>query len=476
MLSPLRGHVITKPARPFYPRRDVDLFLDREVQRDTRGFLNSVDILKQLLARDAELHRDPNRHHDISMIFDDLKYEFINWLGESKYMSGLTTIPHSRFSKSNANGLWEFSPLLCGAGLVEGLVLAQRASMILWDRIPEPTLALHLHNMLIKKGYLKKPVGLYTTLEGLLEESIFPEGIPDSHFFSAFIKRVTLRNDRENARLRRQVARDPTKDIHSLLDVGLNHFFNTKTALMMYYDANWLPDRIPDRDIHIPSVLEMLRLSETKRVTDPATGLKRLQGTELVKRAKARGQDDAALLDLASIPSRTGDGMDANALMANVQALKGYKTGPKMDPYDVKQKLTKDWQGSSLLDLLRFDIFADVCGMQPLSSFNYVWITCHMLMLFMELEDRFRAARHPAYVYAYENPPHNLRLQKRLVLVLQIMKAEDEEALKICADVFEKFRMGAMGCIFWEDLRETEDGMKATRDGDEVPMDQCSVM
>jgi hypothetical protein len=55
-------------------------------------------------------------------------------------MYGLTTISPSRFSKHNANGLWEFSPLLYAAGFVERLVLIQRVMMKLWDRIPEPHL------------------------------------------------------------------------------------------------------------------------------------------------------------------------------------------------------------------------------------------------------------------------------------------------------------------------------------------------
>lgn len=32
MLNPLRGHILAPPPRKFRPRRDVDLFLDREVQ------------------------------------------------------------------------------------------------------------------------------------------------------------------------------------------------------------------------------------------------------------------------------------------------------------------------------------------------------------------------------------------------------------------------------------------------------------
>lgn len=474
-LSPLRGHILNPPAHHFYPRRDVDLFLDREAKRQGQGFLQAVDILRQLLEKDAEQH-DPIRYKELSAILEDANFDFVNWLGESKYMHGLTTIPPSRFSKYNANGLWEFSPLLCAAGLVEGLVLAQRITMMMWDQIPEPTLALHLHNLLVRKGYIRKPIGLYATLQEMLQDSFFPEGVPDSKFYDALFGRVHLRNDPASLRRRREVGRDLRKDIHQVLDVSLNDFFKTKSALMMYYDANWEPERIPDSAIRIPSVLYMLRLSETKRVTDPLTGEKRLDETELVKRAKALGQDDAALLQAASIPTVGNNDENAKALIRRIDSLKDYKDGPRIDPYHVKEKKKKDLKGCDLLELLRLDIFADVCGNNPLSSMSYVWITVHIMMLFMSFEDRLRETRHPLYVRAYDDPPLSLRCHKRTALIVAAMADEDDEALKLFAEVFERLRIGALSCIFWEDLREGESGVNPKVDSDEIPIDKCSMM
>ena len=129
-------------------------------------------------------------------------------------MHGLTTIPASRFSKHHTNKLWEYSPLLCGAGLVEGLVLMQRVMMNLWDHIPEPTLALHLHNMLVKKGYLKNEVGLYANLERLLQDAFFPEGVQSSNFQEALSSRVAQRNSPAALRQRKAVMRDMKTDVH----------------------------------------------------------------------------------------------------------------------------------------------------------------------------------------------------------------------------------------------------------------------
>lgn len=48
-LRPLRGHILAPPAHRFFPRRDVDRFLDRNVMRNGQGLLQAIDILKQLL-------------------------------------------------------------------------------------------------------------------------------------------------------------------------------------------------------------------------------------------------------------------------------------------------------------------------------------------------------------------------------------------------------------------------------------------
>lgn len=83
-VSALRGHVLEQPARKFIPRRDVDLFLDRQVQRDTKGVLQSIDILKQLLQKDAELHQEPKRHTADCQLLEDIKFDSsIGWESQS---------------------------------------------------------------------------------------------------------------------------------------------------------------------------------------------------------------------------------------------------------------------------------------------------------------------------------------------------------------------------------------------------------
>lgn len=57
--------------------------------------------------------------------------------------------------------------------------------------IPEPVLLVHLYNMLVKKGYITEPVGLYATLEELFTEAFYVDGqAPTSDVFEALTNRI----------------------------------------------------------------------------------------------------------------------------------------------------------------------------------------------------------------------------------------------------------------------------------------------
>jgi hypothetical protein len=477
-VNALRGHVVSQPPPRYYPRRDVDLFLDREVKRTGHGIIQATDVVRQLLKKNVESKDLDTKTYDyLELLLEDLQFNFINWLGESKYMFGLTTIEPSRFSFHNANGLWEYSPFLCSSGMIEGIVLAQRVTMMMWDRLWEPTLAIHLHNMLVKQGHLRKPVGLYWTLEGFMEKAFYANGVPERNFWDHLLQQTQQRNRQMSVSERRQLSRDPTKDIHDLLDVGLNTFFNIKSALMMYYDANWVPDRIPSQCLSFPSMLFMLRLGESVKPTSSE-----LSGhNELIKTLKDHGADVEDMIAAAShimdVSARGNeDDDDMDAVLQQFEEYKSKQPAPKMNPYNVKKHQRDNIQGRDLLNLVRYDIFADVCGKKPMSGLNYLSITMHMIMLFMSIEDRLKESQHPLYSRTYGNTATSSRGSKRAALITAIIAEEDTGALKLCAEVFEKFRVGAIPNVFWGDLREEESGGPKERDADEIPMDQCLVM
>ena len=292
-LNCFTGHVLRQPAQGFRPRRDVDLFVDRETKRMGQGHCQAVDIFVQFLEQDAMLHGDPNRGKMESEILRELRDDFVAWLGETKYMHGLNTIPPSRFSKSDSNGLWEYSPFLCGVGLMETLELEYGVSSIIWDKMPEPICTVHLHNMLVQKGYLSRPVGLYMSLQALFPRSFFAGGkVPVSDFSGAFNALFNETGSRRATFQRRTVSRAARRtavDLHGFSDTNANRFFQDKSLLRLYRESDWDPERISDEEIPVASSPTMLRLARTKYFTDPATGKRVVETTPPCQSCEIRG-------------------------------------------------------------------------------------------------------------------------------------------------------------------------------------------
>ncbi|KAL7817299.1 hypothetical protein V8C26DRAFT_398638 [Trichoderma gracile] len=439
-LSTFKGHVLEPPKRGFRPRRDVDLFLDRNVERFGKGVLQGADVLTQLLERDGMMHGNPSRHEAHINVLQGLFADFRDWLGESKYMSGLTTLPPSRFSNSNSNGLWEFSPFLCGAGLVEGLELVYRFGLTLWDRIPEPMLIVHLHNMLVQKRYLKRPIGLFASLESTFPTAFFADGRPPTSDFTQALcdqigKTGTHFEQRRRATLKRTV-KTSAKTAHALLDLDTNRFFRTKCNLLLYREARWNPDRIPDGDLGKHTLLYNIR----SRHSDATP-------------TRHNRSSDAC----APSPLRNPSDNDPLPLFPGLPA-----------PETLSRR--------ELLELIRCDVYSDICGPFPYSSLNYFWVTARILSLFMMFEEELKKANNPLYHDAYV-ANSGRSPEKRLFLAVAALSERDEECLRIMAKIMEEQRMGWMQHIYWEDLDSSMDRFKRQRDDAEEPeLNMCNIM
>ncbi|KAM0548057.1 hypothetical protein ACHAPJ_010115 [Fusarium lateritium] len=443
-LNPLFGHVLQAPATKFRPRRDVDLFLDRENKRVMAGYCQSVDILKQLFENDGKL----SQNEDFFKLLKLIQQDFVDFLGEHKYMYGLTTIPPSRFSDHNANGLYEYSPFLCGAGLEEGLEIAYRLGMLLWERIPEPMLLIHLHHALVEKGYLARPIGLCQALEELFEESFFVDGRPPtSGFADALVAKVGQPGSRRS-QAQRQALRYNNRSasiIHQMLDLKINRFFQKHSRLLIFRKANWNLEAISDEEIPFGSFLFFERLGRTKRDVYPDTNEPRLENSILVQRAKAAGFSEKYILHMADTALAVGQ---------------------------PKDRLS----GRDLLGLARFDLVTDVSGTMPFSSINYVGVTCWLSLVFSMMEDRLKTARNPVYVQAYEEPGP-WQKEKRVALTLLALTDENDECFRIMAEVLEQLRTGFLNHIYWEDLEREEGKMKAkSNNGVPEGVKECTVM
>ncbi|CAG7942200.1 unnamed protein product [Penicillium salamii] len=477
----LVGHAIKVPAPGFRPRRDVDTFMDGDIKRKKFGICQSIGILKQLLERDAMMHGDPKRNAFFKDLMVELREDFVNWLGESKYQSGLGGMPPSRFSETNSNGLWEYSPFLCGAGLSEALELSYGAAMLVWDNVPEPICVIHLHNMLAKKGLLKRGgVRPWNTFgEGYFQDAIFNGKPPTSNFLQAFENRVGgATSRREIFRNRAQMAQMArnTKSLSDLLDPSVNRFFKLKSMLEVYKAVNWNPDRIPDEEIPTPSMLSLLRIAETKQIKDRVTGEVTLEETDLVKRFKAQGMKDKDIIELTSKIPAAPDPSEPEAYKQHMKDTmpEGCSFG-SATPFAGGSRAKTSLP--TYLTILQSDFMSDICwGLRPLSTYNYFKTLAHCHLLFSEIEDKLKACGNPTWAMAYEGNSIVTK-QKRLSLTVFALAEEDPDCLKIMAEVFEKQQCAFMDYIYWDDLIGSKDMISPAQD-DQGPFgtDTCNLM
>ncbi|KAL3486947.1 hypothetical protein BJX62DRAFT_214495 [Aspergillus germanicus] len=403
------------------------------------------------------LHGDDSRHELRIKLVREVQEDFVNWLGESKYMHGLTTIPPSRFSNTNTNGLWEYSPYLCGVGLQEGLEIAHSVGLQLWDHLTEPACLVHLHNMLVKKGYLAKYIGLYASLEDIFTDEFFANGkVPDSNFSESFTAYIRTKAGTGRYRAdQRRMLRGATS-MHEVLDPDLNRSFKTKSFTRLFREAYWDPDRIPDSEIPVPSLLSLLRVSQTKKVLDPATGKKVMLETELVKRHRDAGMSERKLHDFESMLARADSRISLEELYKCVQVPEGYTLHHQQEPKSSVNKggLTNNF----FLTLLQMDLTGDVClGKRPMLGFNYVAATCHVMMVFGSMEERLSKRRNHLWVDAYEGHPVLTR-SKRASLTMLALQEQDDECLRLMAECFEESRVGYLPLCYWDDkydIKET---------------------
>lgn len=231
------------------PRRDLQRFLHCNDINPIRNFLSSSDELTSRLRVCRKTHGG-FRYSHLADIFQTQNDRFRRLLGE----------PRQKSSKSDKSDepdgpdepdepdpiklqtrkrLWEHSPFLCGLGPIEALEIAFGTGTLLWNQIPEPVLAVHLHNMLVKQGYIEKSASLYSTLE----KSFFfsKSRVPDSDFAEVLQAQITKMSASGSTALHRQFGLPKSADILEILDQGRarKRFASTTTNTTLHRLANW---------------------------------------------------------------------------------------------------------------------------------------------------------------------------------------------------------------------------------------------
>ncbi|CAH0023625.1 unnamed protein product [Clonostachys rhizophaga] len=466
-LNCLHGHVMTAPSFKYFPRRDVDLFLDRH-NKTQAGFLQGEFILRQLLEQDAASRGGPNIHDTALAVLEVIRLQFIDWLGETKYMYGLNTIPPSRFTSTNPNGLYEYSPFTCGAGLLEGLELAYLIGVYIWDTAPELTMVIHLHNMLEKKGFLESPIGLWSSIAWIFADSLFFDKTPPtSNFSQAYLDHAQRRETGNRTRKR-------ADDLFGALNPKANMFFKNKTHTQILRDAGWDPQRVSDSDILIRSILAALRLSRVKRLKDPVTGKMKLEETELVRRAKQSGMSEDEVIAVASSVDTKIASINAGEAR-KLQQMENYMdTVPEMrcstaELYGKTGETTLDY-----LEQSKWDIFKAINGDVPVMGLSFLWPTAVVYQFFVTVEEELREKRNPLYMMCFENAKYSE--DKRMALVLGALIGEDEECLRVMASVLERFRVSFVWHMYWKDVETVEERMQRMENREEPKGPECTIM
>jgi hypothetical protein len=232
--------------------------------------------------------------------------------------------------------------------------------------MPEPLCVIHLHNMLVKKGYISNGIGLYSSLEQVFRKSFFLDGkVPNFDFHVSFIETCTRRDSFRRRTIRRNATR-AAESLHDFLSTDIKRFFTDQSLLGVYREAEWAPDRIPSEKVDLGSALGMIRLGQTKIVTDQATGKKVLADTPLTTRARAEGLTDEEMLKMSELTKSITEQSIPPKTLASFPVPEGFTLATNNSFRKAHQR---HLESTEILGLLKCDIVNDVSGdMKPMSS------------------------------------------------------------------------------------------------------------
>ncbi|PLB39455.1 uncharacterized protein BDW47DRAFT_130883 [Aspergillus candidus] len=321
--------------------------------------------------------------------------------------------------KQDAGELMVYSPYLCGAGLVEALQQSYNAGINLLECMPEVIGVIHIHNMLLKTGRLAKPVPNLIHLQKIFVQSFFPNGeIPSTNFEQCFHEIVgrcisfhetrTIHKNISEIRKRWNVGR-------YLADPSLNIHFKTRCMLDVYQQARWNPEAIHDADLPLDSHLAILRLGQTRHVVARKTGEEAMLNTYFVKRARAEGVPEKAMLSMTKYVEQCRQQCETSRKLS-----KGLFDDPRRPPSDIKHTAPLDPLG--MLDVAFQDFLEETHGdLRPVCGMNYLLIVQMCMLWFDEIEETLLEKNHPFWREHYVNRCDNVAI-KRKALVRHVLK------------------------------------------------------
>jgi hypothetical protein len=433
----LATHSIRAPA-DFSPRRDEFNFLGRYGQ-GTTGFLVSTVGFKATCMPGNVAPRQfdhDNRLADLLLaIANNLKSSF----GQTKLPERSAIPVKSRFLEDN--GLWEYSPYLCGAALLNGLELSYRAGLYMWDRTPEPTLVLHLYNMLMCKGYLR-PQSIFQIelLTMIFRGNVFCNGeVPKSKFYDALLSKMKEAGLDKSTWC--QQVRPSNSYAHTLAS-SRNRLFKTKSLVHVLREVDWDVYRVLDEDMPVPSSLGAIHLSQLKALLGVKTAKVGLKDSPLVRRYREADLD----VDVVHRSVRWSSAL-GKAVGKENRDQKGDDTPRKEQDAGQWPNHILEEEGLTcrqLLEVLEGDVNLHLGSME----ISYVSMAVYMRTMFKLTQEELKAKRNPAAMDA--NRPHIQLPNLRLACLA--LRDQDPECLRVMAKHMMAVGRASVRCCYGDQV------------------------
>lgn len=444
------GKQLGPPAKDFEPERDLEKFLG--MPNVPGSFQHGVE-----LAADAvNQERESLARNIFLTITERLRSDFILCLGYVLLDDRLAF--QSDFTR--ANGLWSYSPYLCGVGLSEALELGQKLGLSMLEIAPEVMMIVHLYNEAVQKGYMqRKPHHFCERLMRLLDpSSFFVNGeLPKEKFAEALFQQTqanlpfaqrrrnprcitcSVRNqlDSDYNTLQRYQYRQSSKGTHLMRPKeNVNKYYRHDSFLVKCYNADWNVHKIRDDVLDVDSALFKLRVYRSACVPASSgddSGVE-LEDTELVRLARKAGVKE-------------------NELLAGHCWVQQLVDGAQPAPRDASPASAKIRSKALTLSALKYDLQTDICGARPMSGLNYWLVVSLVLRFFRRLEATLEAGKESeSFNFRYKTD-HEHKENQRLNVVLEALIERDDALLRVVARELQndtELNRGLGPCVYWD--------------------------
>ena len=153
----------------------------KETRAIRKRFMESAESLVLAFKEDQDRTVPPSSLWESPIYFLENLNEDADCCGEgnlAKINIHHNDTPKSLFAKNTNNGLWLFSPYLCGTAQVEFFNYSYEWGARIWDFSGLMIGFFHFYNMLLQCGHIKRQIPFFEQAIDLFKDDIFKNGRP----------------------------------------------------------------------------------------------------------------------------------------------------------------------------------------------------------------------------------------------------------------------------------------------------------